>query len=418
MLALVDCNSCYASCEQIFRPDLRGKPVVVLSNNDGFIVARSREAKALGIEDLQPYFKIEHLLHQHQVTVFSSNYALYGDISNRVMTTLRRFSPEVEVYSIDEMFLQLAGLHGSLNELGQTIKNTLWQEIRMPVGVGIASSKTLCKLANRAAKNIPQCAGVCVLDTEKKREWLLRHTPVDKVWGIGRRLTKHLAEFQIHTADDLAKADCKILRRRLNINVEKTIAELNGIACFELEEQPPAKQQIYCSRSFATKFSEIQPILEAMATYAGRATEKLRQQNSLVSTIHVFMHTSPFEENYVSRSTTAKLPYATDDVRIITACARDCIHKLFSPGHRYMKAGIGLIEVLPKTHNQLDLFHAGQPLKTDFLNNALNKINQRYGRGSIYLAAEGVGRKWAMRQTFKSPAYTTNLSEIPEVFCG
>jgi len=413
MLALVDCNSCYASCEQIFRPDLRNKPVVVLSNNDGFIVARSKEAKALGIQDLQPFFKIEPILKQHNVAIFSSNYPLYGDISNRVMSVLKDFSPTIEVYSIDEMFLNFTGMKWDLNHYGQHIKQRLWKEIRMPVGVGIAPSKTLSKLANRAAKKIAQCQGVCVLDTPKKWQWLQQRTKVTNVWGVGTRLGRRLNDLNIYSALDLAQANAKIVRRRTNINIERTIEELNGRPCFDLEEQPPAKQQIYCTRSFGDKLDTLEPIEQAIAVYASRAAEKLRQQDSLALTIHVFLHTSPFEPNYVSHSTTAQLPYATNDARVIAHLARHCIRQLYAPGNRYLKAGIGLIELCARRHNQYDLFHSGQSQQADKLMAAIDQINQHQGRASVYLASEGVQKKWAMRQDYTSPAYTTRWQDLP-----
>lgn len=417
MLAIVDCNSCYASCEQIFRPELRGKPVVVLSNNDGFVVARSKEAKALGIEDLQPFFKVEHLLRKHNVAIFSSNYPLYGDISNRVMTTLRQFSPNVEIYSIDEMFLDFDGLQEDLNEYSHLIKQTVWRDVRMPVGVGVAPSKTLAKLANHVAKKHRQGNGVCVLDKPHKWEWVLRRLPVTKVWGIGKRLAQRLAEFNIYNAYDLAKANPKIIRRHMNVNVERTIKELNGIPCFALEELPPAKKQIYCTRGFGHKLTEIEPIQQAMSLYVRRAAEKLRKQNHLALTIHVFIHTSPFEPNYYSNSTTVKLPYPTDDTRIINQAAKQGIEHIFKSGYRYLKAGVGLIELVDKKHFQFDLWHKGQPIKSDHLMNIVDKVNRTHGKGIVHLASEGFHKKWYMRQNFTSPAYTSRWSDIPIIFC-
>ncbi|WP_439135400.1 Y-family DNA polymerase [Pseudomaricurvus sp.] len=415
MLALVDCNSCYASCEQIFRPDLRGKPVVVLSNNDGFVVARSKEAKALGIGDLQAFFKVEPLLRRHGVAIFSSNYPLYGDISHRVMTTLRSFSPSVEVYSIDEMFLDCEGLQEDWKAYGQTIRSTLWRDVRMPVGVGIAPSKTLAKLANRAAKKIPQCQGVCVLDEPHKWEWLQRRTPITQLWGIAGRLARRLAEFNITTAYDLAKADPKVLRRKVSVNIERMIEELNGISCIPLEELPPAKQQIYCTRSFGEKLTELAPIQQAITLYASRAAEKLRQQTSLASSLHVFLHTSPFEDGYYSNSTVVQLPYPTDDSRVITSLAKDTIARLYRPHYRFLKAGVGLLELSEKEHQQHDLFHSGQNLKADKLMHVVDQINTEYGRGSLFLGAEGINKKWKMRQGYTSPAYTTRWADLPKV---
>ncbi|WP_444896958.1 Y-family DNA polymerase [Microbulbifer sp. SSSA005] len=415
MLALVDCNSCYASCEQIFRPDLRGLPVVVLSNNDGCVVARSKEAKVLGIPDLQPFFKIEHLLRKHGVKIFSCNYALYGDISHRVMIALKQYSPEVEVYSIDEMFLDLHGLQECLLDYGQQIRQTLWRDVRMPVGVGIAPSKTLAKLANRVAKKIPKCQGVCVLDSPAKWQWLQRRTEVGDVWGVGRRLSRRLGHLGIKTAYDLAQANPKILRSHTNVNIERTIEELNGISCLSLEEQPPAKKQIYCTRSFGEKLTDLQPILQAVILYASRAAEKLRAQDSLVKSIHVFLHTSPHEPLYYSRSTVVQTPYPTDDTRLIVQLVKRAITELFLQGHRFLKAGVGLVELIPRSLGQGDMFTTGQPIRSGETMQAIDQINQRFGRGTLFLGAEGIDKKWKMRQEHRSPAYTTQWDQLPEI---
>jgi DNA polymerase V len=415
MIGLVDCNSCYASCEQIFRPDLRGKPVVVLSNNDCFVVARSKEAKALGIEDLQTFFKAEPILRQHGVTIFSSNYPLYGDISHRVMTTLKNFAPSVEVYSIDEMFLELEGMNEDWNSYGRTIKDTLWQHIRMPVGVGIAPSKTLAKLANRAAKQIPKCNGVCVLDQPHKWEWLQQRTPVDKLWGVAKRLARRLAEFEIYTAYDLAKADPKIMRRKIGVTIERMIEELNGTPCIPMEEQPPAKQQIYASRSFGENLHTLEPIQQAITLYASRAAEKLRKQDSVTSSIHVFLQSSPFKDNYYSNSMVVQLPYPTDDSRLISTYAKYAIAKLYRPHYAFLKAGVGLLDLTDKAHSQSDLFSSGQSAKDNALMMTLDKINHVHGRGTLFLGAEGFDKKWKMRQSYTSPAYTTRWSELPIV---
>jgi len=230
MFALVDCNSFYASCEQVFRPDLRGKPVVVLSNNDGFVVARSAEAKALGIPDLHPFFKIEAFLRKHNVAIFSSNYPLYGDMSSRVMTTLKAFSPQIEVYSIDEMFLSLDGMHIDTTAYGREIKTRVWQDTRIPVSVGVAPTKTLAKLANRIAKKMPRLNGSCTLDAPHKWQWVLKRVPVTDVWGINKRLARRLADFEVNTAYDRATLDPKMARRKTSVCVERTIEELNGFS--------------------------------------------------------------------------------------------------------------------------------------------------------------------------------------------
>lgn len=415
MLAIVDCNSCYASCEQIFRPDLRGKPVVVLSNNDGCIVARSKEAKALGLPDLHAFFKVKHLIEQHKVAVFSSNYPLYGDISNRVMTTLREFSPHVEVYSIDEMFLDLTGMKGDLKAYGQAIKQTLWRDVRMPVGVGVAPSKTLAKLANRAAKDIPKCAGVCVLDTQQKWQWLQKRTPVNKLWGIGSKLAKRLEDYKIYTAYDLATANSKAIRRNTSVNVERTIEELNGNPCINMEDVVPDKQQIYCTRSFGRKFDDLISIQQATVTYAARAMEKLRYQDSLVSTLHIFLHSSPYEKNYISKSTIIRTPFPTNDSRIVCHLVREAVASLYVPGHRYSKSGVGLVELRDQNHTQYDLFQPGQSLDAEDLMRAMDRVNVVHGRGSLRIGSEGTVQKWAMQQNYRSPAYTTRWTDLPVI---
>ncbi|ARN75829.1 Y-family DNA polymerase [Oceanicoccus sagamiensis] len=417
MFLLADCRSCFASCEQIYRPDLRGKPVVVLSNNDGCVVARSREAKALGIPDLEAFYKIQPLLRQHNVTIFSSNYALYGDISNRVMTTLSRFSPEVEIYSIDEMFLDINGVLEALADYGQTIKQTVWRDVRMPIEVGIAPTKTLTKIASHAAKKISKLNGVCVLDQPHKWQWVQQRLPVKKIWGIGSRFARRLNALDIFTAYDLANADPKQLRKQFNINVERTINELNGIACYSLEQQPPARQQIFCTRSFGSKLTTLAPLEQSVSGYAARAAEKLRAQNHTVKTLQVFINTSPYEPDYYSRSCTIKLPFATDDSRFIIHHARKGLRKIFQANRRYLKAGVGLVELQDKSFQQHDLFHPGQPLQSAQLMAALDTINRRYGQGSAYIGAEGSSKRWKMRQQYLSPGYTTRWSDMPRVRC-
>jgi DNA polymerase V len=417
MFALIDCNSFFASCEQVFRPDLRGKPVVVLSNNDGFVVARSKEAKALGIGDLQAFFKVEPLLRQHKVAIFSSNFPLYGDTSSRVMQTLRGFSPNIEIYSIDEMFLSFHHMPFELSDYARGIKNRVWQHTRIPVSVGIAPTKTLAKMANRAAKKITKCQGICVMDTPHKWEWYLRRVPVTAIWGVAKRLAKRLEPLHIHTAWDLARANPKAVRRVSSINLERTIAELNGTPCLALEELPPAKKQIYCTRSFGKKATELQPVLEGISLYAARAAEKLRAQRHLALTMHVFMHTSPFESGFHSVSDVAQLPYPTDDTRLITALARDTVRRLYSPGHAFLKAGIGLIEIVDRQHHQFDLLCTGQSAQTDKLMRVIDQVNQQQGKGAVFLAAQGINKPWYMRQQYASPQYTTKWRDIPVVFC-
>ncbi len=416
MYALVDCNACYASCEQIFRPDLRGKPVIVLSNNDGCIIARSAEAKALGVPDLQPYFKIAARLKRDGVQVFSANFRLYGDISTQVMDTLRDFSPRVEQYSIDEMFLDLQGLDTDLDELAATIRDRLWREVRMPVGVGIAPTKTLAKLANHAAKKIKR-DGIAVLDHPDKWQWLLKRLPVDKVWGIGRRLQRRLAVLGIHSAWQLAQADPVFIRRHTSLQVDRCIRELNGEACFALEEQPPAKKEIFVTRSFAEKTGRLEDLLGHIHRYAVAAAEKLRSQNSLCQSLYVFAHTSEFESGLYRGSQVLSLPWPTSDSRLIARQARAAMRKIHRPGLRFMKCGVGLLDIRDRRFHQPDLFTPGQSADDDRLMTLLDRINQRFGRDSLVFGSEGLNGKWTMRQNLLSPGYTFNWAELPRVRC-
>lgn len=415
MFALVDCNSFYASCEQVFRPELRGKPVVVLSNNDGFVVARSKEAKALGIGDLQHYFQAAPILKKHGVAVFSSNYPLYGDLSDRVMTTLRNYAHRVEVYSIDEIFLQFADRDDDLLAVSRDMKARIWRDVRLPVSVGVASTKTLAKLANRAAKKIPALEGVCWLRREDQREWLLRRSAVGDIWGIGSRLQRRLNEIGIHSAWDLAGADARVLRRRFSVNMQRTIAELQGESCFALEQAPPAKKQIYCTRGFGVKATSLEPIKQAITLYASRAAEKLRKQNHLATTLHIFIQTSPFDRRAYSRSQMVPLPYPSDDSRLISRLARQAVGQIYRDGYSYLKAGVGIVDMVDRQFLQKDMFTAAQSQSADQLMSLLDTINQRFGRGSVQLAGEGVNKKWAMRQAYRSPSYTTKLSDLPVV---
>jgi DNA polymerase V len=417
MFALVDCNSFYASCEQVFRPDLRGKPVVVLSNNDGCVVARSKEAKALGIPDLEPYFKIKHLLQRHGVAVFSSNYPLYGDLSSRVMQTLKHFSPDIEVYSIDEMFLRPAMSAQDLKLFGQCMRNSVWQQVRIPVGVGIAATKTLAKLANRAAKKIEALNYVCVLERDDQREWLLRKVAVKDIWGVGLRLSARLNLMGIMSGWDLANANTKNLRRHFSVCLERTVEELNGNCCFQLDELPPPKKQIYCTRSFGEKVLSLEPVLQATSLYAARAAEKLRKQRCYVNTLHVFLQTSPFDKNGYSKSATIQLPYPTDDTRLIARYASYAVEKLFKPGYAYSKAGVGLIDIADKHFYQNDLFHTGQSVKDDSLMALLDAVNNKFGKGTLHTAAEGMKKKWAMQQQYRSASFTTRWSSLPIIHC-
>lgn len=417
MLALVDCNSFYASCEQVFRPDLRNTPVVVLSNNDGCIIARSAQARALGVADLQPYFKQRGLLQKHGVKVFSANFRLYADLSAQVMHNLKCFSPAIEQYSIDEMFLDLAHIDVNLQQYASRIKRQLWRHVRMPVGVGIAPSKTLTKLASHAAKRIKK-DGVAVLDTPAKWQWLQQRLPVGKVWGVGSRLQQRLNDLGIYTVLELAQADSKWVRRFTSVNMEKTIEELNGVACYELEEIPAPRKEIFVTRSFADKTGELAELLQHISRYSAAAAEKLRGQGSYCQSLYVFVHTSRFDEHYFANSICLQLPYPTSDSALLISHARLGMQELYRSGYQFNKCGVGLLDIRDRNFYQGDLFQQEQSPLRDGLMQVMDKINERYGRDTLVFAAEGLRGRWTMRQEKLSPAYTSNWHELPLVRCS
>lgn len=420
MFALVDCNNFYASCERLFRPDLEGRPVVVLSNNDGCIVARSREAKALGIKMGVPIHKIRDLVRQHHIVVFSSNYALYGDLSARVMTTLEALAPAVEVYSIDEAFLDVTGLsrHHSLTDFGQHVRDTIDRCVGLPVCVGIAPSKTLAKLANHAAKTYPKTGGVVDLSDPARQRRLLKLVPVDEVWGVGRRLTEQLAQLNIHTALDLADADPKWLRKQFSVVLERTVQELNGIACMKLEHHPPAKQQIISSRSFSRPITALDEMRAAIATYLSRAMEKLRGERQTALSLQVFIRTSPFREQdpQYSNAATGQLTEPTADTRRIQALAMSLLDRIWQPGYRYAKAGVMLSDFYRDGAFQPELLDSTETdrSKSEALMDVLDEINES-GLGKIWLARQGAQRGWAMKRDHLSPSYTTRWRDLKTV---
>jgi len=412
MLALVDCNACFASCESIFRPELRDQAVVIASNNDGCIVARSPKAKALDIPDLIPLFKIRNVLEQHQVHIFSSNYELYGDISSRIMSLLSRFCVDMEVYSIDEAFLDLSGFE-NLVRRGHDIKKSVWKQQRMPVCVGIAQTKTLAKLANHLAKKSNKLQGVCVLDDLAMWEPVFKKISVSKVWGVGSRLSKHLALLDVLTVQDLRTQPPKRIRKEFGVTLERTVRELNGERCFDLETQPPPKKEIFSSRSFGKKVTCVEELKQSVAAHAVRATEKLRKQKSLAKRVYVMIQTSRFHEHRYNNSASLVLPYPTNDTRIIIRFAQQVCEHLFKSGYLYAKAGVGLFDLSNVHYKQHDFFEPGQSDQAFKLMSLIDTANRRYGKGKMFLAAQGTQQKWAMARSFKSPSYTTRFSDLP-----
>lgn len=419
--ALVDCNNFYASCEKLFRPDLAAKPVVVLSNNDGCVIARSREAKALGVKMGVPYFQAKALVEQHGMVVFSSNYALYADISNRVMSTLEQLAPAIEVYSIDEAFLDLSGLATAttLSAFGQQVRQTILQWIGMTVCVGIAPSKTLAKLANHAAKQWQQTGGVVDLTDRSRQRKLMDLLPVSEVWGVGRQLSKRLQALGIQTALQLADAPSQLIRQQFSVVLERTVAELNGESCLALDDIVVAKKEIVSSRAFSERIVALPLLQQAVSEYIHRACEKLRAQQSRAKQLSVFIRTSPFsnhaQDPFYSNSASASLLYPSDDTRDFLHLAEQLLTKIWRDGYRYAKAGVMLSDFYQEQIEQLQLF---APKHSQTSNHALmqvvDEINHS-GKAKIFFAAKGIQQEWAMKRQLLSPSYTTSWQHLPRV---
>lgn len=419
IFALVDCNNFYASCEKLFRPDLKDTPILVLSNNDGCVVARSKEAKTLGIKMGVPVFQIQDQIRQHNIQIFSSNYALYADLSSRVMHALESMAPRVEVYSIDEAFLDLNGFGPaiSLLQYGQDIKSIIGQWTGIGVCVGIAPTKTLAKLANHAAKKYPATGGVVDLMDRNRQQRLLGITPVSDVWGVGRKLTKRLECIGINTALELADCSPIKIRNLFSIVLERTVRELNGESCLELEEIPPTKQQIMCSRSFGTKVKDFEQMSEAVSSYLARACEKLRLEGQQAKVLSVFIQTSQFQKTQpmYSNSATGELVIPSCDTRDLTELAMQLLKGIWREGYWYNKAGVMLTDFYGLDTYQPGLFdEVTKRPNSAKLMATVDKINQS-GLGKVFLARQGMNNAWSMKRDHLSPAYTTRWSDIPTV---
>lgn len=421
MFALVDVNSFYASCETAFRPDLKGRPVVVLSNNDGCVIARNAEAKIAGVKMGDPYFKQKDLFRRYGVVCFSSNYELYADMSSRVMSTLEAMSPRCEIYSIDEAFCDLTGVRNCrvLQEFGQELKDAVYQNTGMAVGVGIAQTKTLAKLANHAAKKWQrQTGGVVDLSNLDRQRKLMAALPVDEVWGVGRRISKKLEAMGIKTVLDLADTDFRFIRKHFNVVLERTVRELRGEPCLELEEFAPVKQEIVCSRSFGERITDYDAMRRAICSYASRAAEKLRGEHQYCRFISTFVKTSPFalNEPYYGNSASVKLLTPTQDSRDIIAAATRSLDAIWKDGHRYQKAGVMLGDFFSQGIAQLNLFDDNAPRRgSEKLMEVLDHLNAKEGKGALYFAGQGIQQQWAMKREMLSPRYTTRYEDLLQV---
>ena len=430
MFALVDGNNFYVSCERVFRPDLNDKPVVVLSNNDGCAIARSNEAKALGIKMGAPWFEIRHLEESEGLVALSANFALYGDLSDRVASIIAGMGPAHEIYSIDESFVDLAGVRGDLTERGRKVRARILQWVGIPCGVGIAPTKTLAKLGNYIAKTAERKPGsypehlaqVCNLATLPKAELqaVFEATPVNEVWGVGRKISAQLNAGGIHTVQDLATLDPATVRRHWSVVLERTVLELQGTSCMALEDAPPAKKEIACTRSFGHPVTELRDVIEAVTEFASRAAEKLRKQNSLAGQILVFIRTSPFRpEAQYSRSVVVPLRRPTADTGDLVIAAVMGLRAIYRPGFKLDKAGVMLLDLQDASYQQIELdLEDDQAPNRSRLMTAMDTVNQRFGKGALHMASAGMAgdkRVWSMKQERRTPGYTTRWADILEV---
>jgi DNA polymerase V len=416
-LALVDCNNFYVSCERIFRPDLARVPIVVLSNNDGCVVSRSNEVKALGIKMGQPWFECKALAEEHGVLALSSNYALYADMSNRVMTILSGFSPHCEVYSIDESFVDLTGAPDP-REVSYAIRARVGMWTGMPVCVGVGPTKTLAKLANHVAKKHPKSKGVFNYNalTDDQKVNLLKRLPVGDVWGVGRQLTERLTHHGVMTALDLREAHTPTLRAAFGVVLERTQRELQEISCIQLEAMQADKKQIISSRSFGGMVTELPVLKEALSTFTANACAKLRAQHSHASVIQVFLGTNRFRNDLPQYAPclAVPLPCPTNDSLEVNRWAAFLCERMFKPEYQYKKAGIVLSEISPVTQQQGDLLQTALAGNQKLMA-ALDTLNARYGRGSVNVSTQGGRSGWQMKQERKSPNYTTSWKDLPLV---
>ena len=414
-IALIDCNNFYASCERIFNPRLIGKPIVVLSNNDGCIITRSAEAKELGIKMGEPYFKAKKIIDKNNVRVFSSNYSLYGDISQRVMETLARFASDVEIYSIDEAFLGLNGFENyELSKYCKYIRRTIKQWVGIPVSIGVSTTKTLSKIANNLAKKNKEYDGVCILKSWFDINEALKLTPIEDVWGIGRRLSVFLKKYKINTAYDFTQLDKGWIRKNMGVVGEKTFLELCGVSCIELELIPSDKKSCCVSRSFSKPVEKIDDLEESVSSYGTRVAEKIREEGLVAESMSIFVLTNYFnrKEKQYSNSIKLQLPYPTNNSIKIVKRALEGIRKIYREGYRYKKAGVILygLTKAKQTRGLLDYDREN----SDSIMNTLDRINERYGSSTIRLASEGVEKSWRMRRESVSPRYTTRFDDLVE----
>ena len=418
--ALIDCNNFYASCERVFVPSLNSRAIAVLSNNDGCVIARSNEAKALGIPMGAPYFEYKRFFEKHNVVVKSSNYALYADMSNRVMAILRRYCPDLEVYSIDEAFLLFKGFDRffDLASYGENIKKFVFQATGIPVSIGIGKSKALAKVANRVVKKFPErTGGVYWIDTEEKREKALKWLKIKDVWGIGGRYTKMLQLQNITTAYEFTLLPDDFVRSSMTVVGLRLKKDLMGIPSIQMEDAQP-KKAIACTRSFEKDYFELTELKERISTFSGVCAQKLRRQKSDCNLVHVFVRSNPFKENLpqYGRSISIKLPYPTNSSIEISKYALMGLKSIFKKGYNYKRCGVMVLGLTPSTSKQLNIFKNSDPRHQPLMK-AIDRINLLSGYDIVKLGGQDLERKWKMNRKHLSPRYTTNINDIPKAKC-
>ena len=419
MYALVDAVSFYASCEKVFDPSIRNKPVVVLTNNDGCICAVCPIARRLGIPKFEPYFKVKWLLQKHGVVVRSSNYELYADLSERMMNVIARFCDDQYIYSIDESFLLFKNYDSLIKDwhkYGHEIRSAIWKETKLPVGVGFATTSTLAKAANHAAKKLPGYNGVAVIDSKNSAKEILKQMDVGDVWGIGRKISKRLNSQGIKNAFQLSTLSPKSVRREFSVVTERTVNELNGMSCLSWDEIREPKQQIFSTRSFGQRIEDKHALHAALAKHASIVAKKVRQQSSLVKKLLIFASSSPHDDNYYKQSMIYQFPVATDNSCDIAQAISAIIKQIFVPGVRFYRCGVGAIELESRRFQQSDLFMPDN--SNPALMNCLDNINNRYGQGTLKICVESQSETWQMKRQFLSPQYTSNWKDIPKISCS
>lgn len=418
MFALVDANSFYAAAEKVFDPAIRNKPVVVLTNNDGCICALYDQAKQLGVKKFGPYYKVQDMLRSHNAIIRSSNYELYDDLSNKMMQIIGRFGPRQHVYSIDECFLDFGewvpqeGWH----EYAEKIKEAVYQELRLPVSVGISLTPTLAKVASYVAKKRKTGRGKAILVNDSVLDRVLAQLQANDIWGVGKRLSKRLNDMGITSAKLLAAADPRSMRAQFSVELERTIRELNGTPCFDWTSLPTEKKQTFSTRAFGIPVTDLTALRQSLAWHAERVAAKLRAQNSMVRVITVFAHANPFAvQGHYHKSVQHTFAYPVNDTSSLVRATTQAAREIYQPGIRFHKSGVGAIDICTQDQIQPDLFESRQS-KPELMQ-CMDLINRRYGKNTLGVAAKGVDVKWSMKRNFLSPHYTTNWRDIPKILC-